>query len=81
MKKRNLFAGYNSPRGLARPRPLGKTFSTSETGKRKRKWHSFSGTKREAQIERSRLVTEFAQGSYFEPSKTTLAAFPAAKPD
>jgi hypothetical protein len=23
MKKRNLFAGYNSPRGLARPRPLG----------------------------------------------------------
>jgi integrase len=46
-----------------------------ETGKRKRKWHSFSGTKREAQIERSRLVTEFAQGSYVEPSKTTLAAF------
>ena len=46
-----------------------------ETGKRKRKWHSFAGTKREAQIERSRLVTEFAQGSYVEPSKTTLAAF------
>jgi hypothetical protein len=45
------------------------------SGKRKRKWHSFSGTKREAQIERSRLVTEFAQGSYVEPSKTILAAF------
>jgi len=46
-----------------------------ETGKRKRKWHSFAGTKREAQIECSRLVTEFAQGSYVEPSRTTLAAF------
>ena len=52
-----------------------------ETGKRKRKWHSFHGTKREAQVECSRLVTEFAQGSYVEPSKTTLAAFPAAHPD
>jgi integrase len=47
----------------------------AETGKRKRKWHSFRGTKREAQIECSRLVTELSQGSYVEPSKTTLAAF------
>ena len=46
-----------------------------ETGKRKRKWHSFRGTKREAQTECSRLVTEFMQGSYIEPSKTTLAMF------
>jgi integrase len=46
-----------------------------ETGKRRRKWHSFRGTKREAQIECSRLVTEFAQGDYLEPSKTTLEAF------
>ncbi len=46
-----------------------------ETGKRKRKWHSFRGTKREAQTECSRLVTEFAQGSYIEPSKTTLVMF------
>ena len=46
-----------------------------ETGKRKRKWHSFRGTKREAQIECSRLITEFVQGSYLEPSKTTVAAF------
>lgn len=34
-----------------------------ETGKRRRKWHTFHGTKREAQIERSRLVTEMAKGS------------------
>ena len=60
---------------------IGQSFSTSETGKRKRKWHSFSGTKREAQIERSRIVKEFAQGSYVEPSKTTLAAFPVAHAD
>jgi integrase len=46
-----------------------------ETGKRKRKWHSFRGTKREAQTECSRLVTEFAQGSYVEPSKTTVSMF------
>jgi integrase len=46
-----------------------------ETGRRKRKWHSFRGTKREAQTECSRLVTEFTQGSYIEPSKTTLAMF------
>lgn len=46
-----------------------------ETGKRRRKWHSFRGTKREAQIECSRLVTEFAQGDYLEQSKTTLEVF------
>jgi integrase len=46
-----------------------------ETGKRRRKWHSFIGTKREAQIERSRLITEITQGLYAEPSKTTLSMF------
>jgi hypothetical protein len=28
------------------------------TGKRRRKWHSFAGTKREAQIECARLISE-----------------------
>lgn len=46
-----------------------------ETSERKRKWHSFTGTKREAQIECSRLITEIAGGSYVEPSKTTLAVY------
>lgn len=45
-----------------------------ETGERKRKWQSFVGTKREAQVECSRLITEIAGGSYVEPSKTSLAA-------
>jgi integrase len=46
-----------------------------ETGRRKRKWHSFSGTKREAQIECARLISQMKVGAYIEPSKTTLAQF------
>jgi integrase len=46
-----------------------------QTGKRRRKWHSFKGTKREAQIESARLISELNVGTYLEPSKTTLAAF------
>jgi integrase len=44
-------------------------------GKRRRKWHSFKGTKKQAQIECARLITELDGGSYIEPSKTTLAEF------
>jgi hypothetical protein len=29
-----------------------------ETNKRKRRWHSFAGTQRQAQIERARLITK-----------------------
>lgn len=47
----------------------------AETGKRKRKWHSFEGTKRQAQIECSRLVTAMQAGSYQEPGKLTLNQF------
>src|SRR5262245_33044425 len=46
-----------------------------QTGKRRRKWHSFEGTKREAQVECSRLITAMSGGTYIEPNKTTLAAF------
>jgi hypothetical protein len=46
-----------------------------ETGKRKRKWHSFCGIKREAQTECSRLITEFAQGSYVEPQRQRSRRF------
>jgi Phage integrase, N-terminal SAM-like domain len=44
-------------------------------GKRKRKWHSFKGTKREAQKECARLVAEMSAGGYVEPSKITLSQF------
>jgi integrase len=45
------------------------------TGKRKRRWHSFAGSKREAQIECSRLISAMNGGSYIEPNKLTLARF------
>jgi hypothetical protein len=46
-----------------------------ETGKRRRKWHSFIGTKREAQVECARLVSEMKGGAYLEPSKITVGQF------
>src|SRR3954469_5486069 len=46
-----------------------------ETGKRKRKWHSFAGTKREAQKECARLISDMGSGAYIEPSKLTVAQF------
>ncbi len=47
----------------------------SETGKRTRKWHSFKGTKREAQIETSRLISAISGGAYIEPTKITVRQF------
>jgi integrase len=45
------------------------------TGQRKRRWHSFVGTKRQAQIECSRLITEHERGTAVDPSRETIAAF------
>ena len=45
------------------------------TGKRKQRWHSFRGSKREAHVECARLVTALEGGTYIDPSKTTLAEF------
>jgi hypothetical protein len=45
------------------------------TGKRKRKWHSSKGIKRQAQVEWARLISEMKDGSYVEPSKLTLSQF------
>jgi len=46
-----------------------------ETGKRKRRWHSFRGTKRQAEDERSRLIAEMRGGLYVDPSRVTLAQY------
>jgi integrase len=46
-----------------------------QTGKRKRKWHSFKGSKREAQIECAKLIAAVGKGDYVEPTKTTVAEF------
>src|SRR6516164_2548352 len=45
------------------------------TGPRRRKWHSFKGTKREAQKECARLIAAMSAGTYIVPSKATLAAY------
>jgi Phage integrase, N-terminal SAM-like domain len=45
------------------------------TGKRRRKWHSFAGTKRQAQIERARLISEISRGLYIEPARITVAQY------
>src|ERR1700737_2313682 len=42
-------------------------------GKRRRKWHSFKGNKREAQAECARLITELKSSDYVETSKLTVA--------
>jgi hypothetical protein len=46
-----------------------------ETGKRRRKWHSFEGTKREAQVECARLISELNGGLYIEAEKITVRQF------
>ena len=43
------------------------------TGKRQSRYHSFKGTKREAQVELTRLLASTADGSYINPTKTMVA--------
>ena len=43
------------------------------TGKRRRKWHAFAGTKRKAQEECARLISALKGGTYLEPAKITVA--------
>ena len=45
------------------------------TGERKRRWHSFKGTKRQAQVECARLIAEQQSGGAIEPDKVTVAEF------
>ena len=49
------------------------------TGKRRRKWHAFRGTKRKAQIECARLISEIGRGSYVERSRMSVAEFVASR--
>src|SRR5262245_55919316 len=51
------------------------------TGKRKRKWHSFRGTKKKAQIRKAELIAALSQGSYVERSKVTVAEFVRSRVD
>jgi integrase len=46
-----------------------------QAGKRRRVWHSFRGTRRQAEVERARLITEAQGGTPVDPSKITLAEY------
>jgi len=51
------------------------------TGRRKRKWHSFRGTKREAQVKKAELIAAMGHGSYVEHSKIAVAEFVRSRID
>jgi integrase len=51
------------------------------TGKRKRQWHPFRGTKTEAKAERIRLIAAMNAGTAVEPTKVTVANFVRARVD
>jgi integrase len=51
------------------------------TGERKIHYHSFRGTKREAQNRLAELIAAVGKGSYVEPSKATVADFVRARVD
>jgi integrase len=45
------------------------------TGKRQIRYHSFKGTRRDAEKKLAELITAAEKGEYVEPSRTTLAEF------
>jgi Phage integrase, N-terminal SAM-like domain len=45
------------------------------TGKRKRRWRTFIGTKRQAQVECARLIAEIHGGTYVDPAKMIVGVF------
>src|SRR5262249_19133757 len=48
---------------------------TDVSGKRQIRYHSFKGTKREAQAELTRLIASANTGTYVDPDKATVAEF------
>jgi hypothetical protein len=52
-----------------------RTRANSLTGKRRIRYQSFKGTKRDAQLELARRIAQNAAGESVDPSKTTLAEF------
>jgi integrase len=50
-------------------------FDINRDGARRRKWHSFRGTKKEAEAERARLIVAMNEGAYVEANKLTVGKF------
>lgn len=46
-----------------------------ETGKRRRKWHTFRGSKRQAETECARLIAQLDSGGFAEGGKVTFRAY------
>jgi integrase len=63
----------NRPKGSDRWSIILEDGRDPATGKRRQKWHSFRGTKKEAQVERVRLLHETNSGIFIEPSKVTVS--------
>ena len=61
----------------AQPRQVGDRprYHDPKTGQRNRKWFSFSGNKRGAQVECSRLISELKRGTALDPAKVTLREY------
>ncbi|WOH70662.1 tyrosine-type recombinase/integrase [Bradyrhizobium sp. NDS-1] len=51
------------------------------TGKRKVQYHSFRGTKREAQVKLAELIASVSQAKYVEPNKVTVAEWVRGRVD
>lgn len=45
------------------------------TGKRKIRYHSFKGTKRQAELEAAKLIAAASNGSYVDPSRVSVSDF------
>jgi hypothetical protein len=45
------------------------------TGKRKRRWHSFKGTRRQAQVRAAELIATAQGGGAVDPQRLTVAEF------
>src|SRR5439155_727208 len=60
---------------LAQPPAIVISVKDATTGKRRRQWHPFQGTKREAAQERIRLLAAINAGTAIEPGKTALAKY------
>ena len=46
-----------------------------QAGKRRQKWHSVKGSKKDAQAELARLLNELNTGGYVEPSKMRVSEY------
>ena len=52
-----------------------------KTGKRKTQFHTFRGTKREAQVKLAELIASVSQAKYVEPNKVTVAEWVRGRVD